>query len=71
VDPRLLDVLHDGADVGVAPVAKRIDVDLDRVLEEAVDQQPPAARPPRTRPRRQQMRMLRPPSTYEGRTSTG
>ena len=36
--PRLLDVLHDRADVGVVAVAERIDVDLDGVLEEAVDE---------------------------------
>ena len=34
----LLDVLHDRADHDVAAVADRVDVDLDRVLDEAVDQ---------------------------------
>ena len=34
----LLDVLHDRADVDRLAVAERVDVDLDRVLEEAVDE---------------------------------
>ena len=38
MDASLLDVLHDGRDVRVLAVAERVDVDLDRVLEEAVDQ---------------------------------
>ena len=38
----LLDVLHDRGDEGFAPVAERVDVDLDRALEEAVDQHAPA-----------------------------
>ena len=38
MDAGLLDVLHDGGDVGVLAVAERVDVDLDRVLEEAVDE---------------------------------
>ena len=38
VNPGLLDVLHDAADVDLGPVAQRVDVDLDRVLEEAVDE---------------------------------
>ena len=38
MDAGLLDVLHDGADVDVLAVAERVDVDLDRVLEEAVDE---------------------------------
>ena len=42
MDAGLLDVLHDRADVRVGSVAERVDVDLDRVLEEAVDEQPPA-----------------------------
>ena len=39
VDAGLLDVLHHGGDVGVLAVGERVDVDLDRVLEEAVDEQ--------------------------------
>ena len=35
---RLLDVLHDRADVGLEPVGDRVDVDLERALDEAVDQ---------------------------------
>ena len=35
---RLLDVLHDRADVCLVAVADRVDVDLDRVLQEAVDE---------------------------------
>jgi hypothetical protein len=35
---RLLDVLHDAADIDVLAVADRIDVDLDREIEEAVEQ---------------------------------
>ena len=38
VDARLLDVLHHGGDVDVLPVAQRVDVDLDRVLDEPVDE---------------------------------
>ncbi len=34
----LLDVLHDRGDVRVVAVTKRVDVDFDRVLEEAVDE---------------------------------
>ena len=37
----LLDVLHDGRDVGVLAVAQGVDVDLDRALEEAVDERRP------------------------------
>ena len=45
MDARLLDVLHDGGDVGLLAVAERVDVDLDRVLEEAVDERPARATP--------------------------
>ena len=38
VDAGLLDVLHHRGDVGVVAVAERVDVELDRVLEEAVDE---------------------------------
>ena len=38
VDPGLLDVLHDPAEVHVRAVVDRVDVDLDRVVEEAVDE---------------------------------
>ena len=38
VDAGLLDVLHHRGDVRVRPVAQRVDVELDRVLEEAVDE---------------------------------
>ena len=38
VDPRLLDVLHDPADPDRLPVTQRVDVDLDRVLQEAVQE---------------------------------
>jgi len=38
VHARLLDVLHDRADVGLAPVGDRVDVDLQRAFDEAVDQ---------------------------------
>ena len=38
VDPGFLDVLHHRADVRVAPVRDRVDVDLERLLEEAVDE---------------------------------
>ncbi len=36
MDTGLLDVLHDPADVDLGAVAKRVDIDLDRILEEAV-----------------------------------
>ena len=35
---RLLDVLHDAADHDLGAVADRVDVDLDRVVQEAVEQ---------------------------------
>ena len=35
----LLNVLHDSGDMGVAAVGQRIHIDLDRVLEETVEQQ--------------------------------
>ncbi len=38
MDPRLLDVLHDAADVELVPVKQRIDIDLDRVIQEPVDE---------------------------------
>jgi hypothetical protein len=38
VDPGLLDVLEHPADEGLLAVEHRVDVDLDRALEEAVDQ---------------------------------
>src|SRR5439155_23904660 len=38
VDPGLLDVLHDPADPDVLAVAQRVDIDLDRVLQEAVEE---------------------------------
>ena len=38
VDAGLLDVLHHGGDVDVLAVAERVDVDLDRVLDEPVDE---------------------------------
>ena len=41
MDAGLLDVLHDRADVRVLAVGERVDVDLDRVLEEAVDERAP------------------------------
>ena len=37
--PGLLDVLHDPGDLAALAVAERVDVDLDRVLEEPVEQQ--------------------------------
>ena len=39
----LLDVLHDPADPDVLAVAQRVDVDLDRVLQEAVEEDLAAA----------------------------
>ena len=44
VDAGLLDVLHDPADPDVLAVAQRVDVDLDRVLEEAVEEDLRSAR---------------------------
>ena len=44
MDPGLLDVLHDRCDVGLASVAKRVDIELERALEEAVDEDPRARR---------------------------
>ena len=34
----LLDVLHHGRDVAERAVGERVDVELDRILEEAVDE---------------------------------
>ena len=39
MNARLLDMLHDAGDDDVLAVAKRVDVDLDRVREIAVEQQ--------------------------------
>ena len=38
MDARLLDVLHDAAEVELGAVVERVDVDLERVIEEAVDE---------------------------------
>ena len=38
MDAGLLDVLHDGRDVRVLAVAESIDIELERLLEEAVQQ---------------------------------
>ena len=38
MDASLFHVLHDGGDERVAPVAERVDVDLDGSFEEPVDQ---------------------------------
>ena len=43
----LLDVLHDAADPDLVAVAERVDVDLGRVLEEAVEVDLAAPHPPR------------------------
>ena len=40
MDARLFDVLHDRGDVRVHAVAERVDVDLDGMLDEAIDQDP-------------------------------
>ena len=45
MDAGLLDVLHDRADHRPGAVANRVDVDLDRVLDEAVDQRAGLHRP--------------------------
>src|SRR4030095_16573528 len=37
IDPRLLHVLHDAGHEAVLSVGERIDVDLDRILEETVE----------------------------------
>jgi hypothetical protein len=41
VDARLFDVLHHSGDVRVLAVAERVDVQLERLLEEAVEQESP------------------------------
>ena len=38
MDARFLDVLHHRGDVDLLAVAERVDVDLDRVLDEPVEQ---------------------------------
>ena len=38
MDAGLLDVLHDAADEHLRSITDRVDVDLDRVLDEAIDQ---------------------------------
>ena len=45
VDAGLLDVLHHRGDVRVLAVGERVDVDLDRALEEAVDERRAPATP--------------------------
>ena len=42
MDAGLLDVLHDGGDERLLAVAERVDVELDRPFEEAVDEHAPA-----------------------------
>jgi hypothetical protein len=42
---RLLDMLHHGADVGLRPIRHGVDVDLERALDEAVDQHGPVDLP--------------------------
>ena len=45
VDAGLLDVFHDGADQSLAcPIAYGVDVDLDRILQELVDEHRPFGR---------------------------
>ena len=74
VDPGLLDVLHHRADVDRDAVAERVDVDLERALEEAVDERRPgdaghrgrAPGPRRSRPASRGRRARR-----TGRTRTG
>ncbi len=41
VDSRFLHVLHHGCDVDLLAVAERVDVELDRMLEEAIDERRP------------------------------
>ena len=38
MDACLLDVLHDAAEVEIRAVVEGVDVDLDRIIEEVVDQ---------------------------------
>ena len=79
MDAGALDVLHDAADDDRLAVGDRVDVDLDRVLEILVDQQRCAlggvAAPARCSgagsPSSAMTSIARPPSTYDGRTSTG
>ena len=77
--PGVLDVLHDAADHDARAVADRVDVALERVLQEPVDEHR-AAPPTRARPfgntaasdaSSYTICIARPPSTYDGRTSTG
>ena len=78
VHARLLDVLHDRADLDVGAVAERVHVDLDRVLEEAVEEdRPPGAA---VRPLQVALELLAPSSRSPspgrrarrtGRTSSG
>ena len=49
--PRPLDVLEDRSDPGVGSVAEHVDVELDRVLEEAVDERRSLDRELRSAPR--------------------
>ena len=56
MDAGLLDVLHERGDVRVLAVAERVDVDLDRALEEAVDEHATAALRGRARRRRARSR---------------
>ena len=38
MDPGLLDMLHDAGDIDLSAVGDRVDIDLDRILQIAVDQ---------------------------------
>ncbi len=78
MDAGLLDVLHDAAEEEVRTVVQRVDVDLDRVVDEAVDQhRPVGADLGRGLDVGLQggvvveICMPRPPRTYDGRTRTG
>ncbi len=69
MDTGALDVLEDRRDPAVLAVAEDVDVELERALEELVDEG--RARASSSSSGVRATRMPRPPSTYEGRTSTG
>ena len=63
-----LDVLEHRGDPRVLAVAERVDVELERALEVAVDEHGPVTS---SSPAERATCMPRPPSTWCGRTSTG
>src|SRR6185312_9981775 len=67
VYPGILDVLHHTADDASRPIGDRVHVGLERILQTPLDPD----RVFRSDPSSYTSSIARPPSTYDGRTSTG